>query len=66
MQWAKDKGIAGFGWGQATMLGRRIAEAGTLRHKKHEDVYSTAVGKAAKDLQQMLLVTVKEQIKSNI
>lgn len=66
MQWAKDKGISGFGWGHATMLGRRIAEAGTLRHKKHEDVYSTAVGKAARDLRQMLSVTVKEQIKSNI
>lgn len=43
IDWAKDKGIADFGWGQATSLGRRIAYEGTLRHVQHEDVYSTPV-----------------------
>ena len=48
VKWAEDKGIADFGWGRATMLGRRIAEQGTLRHTNPVDVYSTIVMDAAK------------------
>lgn len=47
IQWAKDKGIADFGWGRATMLGRRIAEQGTLRHMQPVDVYTSIVMDAA-------------------
>lgn len=47
MQWAKDKGIVGFGWGAATLLGRRIAREGTLRHRQPVDVYSSVVAEVA-------------------
>lgn len=43
VQWAKDKGIPGFGWGAATMLGRRIAAEGTNRHRNPTDAYSSVV-----------------------
>lgn len=46
LQWSKDKGID-MDWGGATMLGRRIAAVGTLRHQSNEDVYSTDVRQAA-------------------
>ena len=48
VQWAKDKGIPDFGWGHATMLGRRIAKEGTLRHRSHVDVYTTVVEDVAR------------------
>lgn len=66
VQWAKDKGLTDFGWGQATVLGRRIAAEGTLRNKQHEDVYSSAVREAAKDIEGIVLASVKETIKTNI
>ena len=47
VQWAKDKGIQDFGWGRATMLGRRIAEQGTLRHMQPVDVYTSIVMQTA-------------------
>ena len=50
VQWAKDKGIPDFGWGHATMLGRRIAKEGTLRHKSPTNVYTEAVIKAANEV----------------
>lgn len=43
VRWARAKGIADFGWGRATMLGRRIADEGTLRHKQPVDVYTSVV-----------------------
>lgn len=49
MQWAKDKGID-MDWGGATMLGRRIAASGTLRHQKNEDVYSTDAKQAVETI----------------
>lgn len=52
MRWAADKGIA-MTWGGATMLGRRIAERGTLRHANNEDVYSTAVNTAAAQIREI-------------
>ena len=65
VQWAKDKGIADFGWGAATVLGRRIAADGTRRYHQHEDVYSSAVKQAAKDIQAMFLTELQQQIKLN-
>lgn len=65
VQWAKDKGIADFGWGAATVLGRRIAAEGTRRYNNHEDVYSSAVKQAAKDIQAMFLTELQQQIKLN-
>lgn len=50
VQWAKDKGIQDFGWGAATMLGRRIAADGTLRHSNPTNVYSEAVIRAANEV----------------
>lgn len=47
MQWAKDKGIVGFGWGAATLLGRRIARKGTIRNSQPVDVYSSVVAEVA-------------------
>lgn len=49
MQWAKDKGID-MDWGGATMLGRRIAAVGTLRHQSNEDVYSTDAKQAVETI----------------
>ena len=64
IRWANDKGFQ-LGWGGATMLGRRIAAEGTMRHKQHEDVYSTAVEQAAQDISSMTLAYVSRQIASN-
>lgn len=69
IRWAEEKGIGDFGWGRATMLGRRIAERGTLRHEKPVDVYTTAVLDAAKMVGKEVTVTVTvlihEQLKAN-
>lgn len=65
VQWAAEKGIPDFGWGNATIVGRRIAEQGTLRHSNPEDVYSTAVQKAAEDIRGMIMTTLRETIKNN-
>lgn len=43
IRWAAEKGIPDFGWGRATMLGRRIAAEGTMRHKQPVDVYTSVV-----------------------
>lgn len=58
VQWAKDKGIADFGWGRATILGRRIAQEGTLRHKRPVEVYSVAVTEAADEISQSAQVVI--------
>jgi len=68
VKWAEEKGIADFGWGAATMLGRRIAKEGTLRNTQHEDVYSTPVQKAVQgiraDIRGIVLGEIK-QAKNN-
>lgn len=64
LRWAEDKGFA-LGWGGATMLGRRIAEQGTRRHREPEDVYSTLVREAAKDIRQSLRQHVAQTITDN-
>ena len=62
VDWAKAKGIEGFGWGAATMLGRRIAKEGTLRHRNPTNVYSRAVTDAERELVGKAAVTVTDKI----
>ena len=62
VKWAEEKGIVGFGWGHATMLGRRIAEKGTIRHSRPVEVYSIPVMKAKADIEKMAEVTVTNKI----
>ena len=68
IQWAKDKGIQDFGWGRATMLGRRIAEQGTLRHFQPVDVYTSIVMQTAekvKDgLRSVFTMSIHETIRA--
>lgn len=68
-QWSRDKGIA-FATEKerntfAYFLGKKIAKEGTQRHKKNEDVYSTAVKSAVDDISKNLSVSIKEQIQLN-
>lgn len=68
-QWSRDKGI-GFSSDRerrtfAYLLGRRIAEKGTLRHYKHVDVYSTAVEQAVEDIKNLIIAGVNDVIKTN-
>lgn len=62
VKWAEEKGIVGFGWGHATMLGRRIAEKGTSRNSRPVEVYSIPVMKAKADIEKMAQVTVTNKI----
>lgn len=63
VKWAEEKGLADFGWGAATMLGRRIAKEGTLRHSHPEDVYSTPVQKAVQSIRADIRGIVLGEIK---
>lgn len=62
VRWAKEKGIAGFGWGHATMLGRKIAREGTDRHTHPTVVYTEAVTKARDEIMKTATVTVTEKL----
>lgn len=62
IEWAKDKGIPDFGWGRATMLGRRIAKEGTLRHSKPVEVYTEAVIRAANEVMRYAKAQVTDLI----
>lgn len=68
IRWAEEKGIADFGWGRATMLGRRIAEQGTLRHMQPVDVYTSIVMETAervKDgLRSVFTMSIHETIRA--
>lgn len=66
IEWAKAKGISDFGWGRATMLGRRIAEEGTLRHKSPVNVYSQAVTDAVAKISDAVTVIVTKKIHDNV
>ena len=70
IEWAKAKGIADFGWGRATMLGRRIAEEGTLRHKSPVNVYSQAVldaeGKIKKEVRATITALIHQELTNTI
>lgn len=62
VDWARDKGIVGFGWGAATLLGRRIASEGTLRNKAPKVVYTEAVIEARDEIMRTATVTITEKI----
>ena len=62
VRWAREKGIEGFGWGHATILGRRISDEGTLRHKNPTVVYTEAVAKARDEIMRTATVTVTEKL----
>lgn len=62
VRWAREKGIPDFGWGQATLLGRRIAKEGTLRHRSPVNVYSEAVIRAANEVKRYGRARVTELI----
>ena len=62
VQWAKEKGIQDFGWGRATIVGRRIAEQGTLRHSNPVNVYTEAVIRAANEVKKYATAQVTELI----
>lgn len=70
-EWSKEKGLA---WGDdkqrrkiaGAVAWGKIRKEGTNRHKRHEDVYSTLVKQAAEDLQNMIMIIMKEQIKTNL
>lgn len=63
--WARDKGFD-LGWGGATMLGRRIAERGTLRNTNNVDVYSTLVQEAAKDIRGLMMDNITSRVSETI
>lgn len=62
VQWAKEKGIQDFGWGRATIVGRRIAEEGTLRHSNPTNVYTEAVIRAANEVRKYATAQVSELV----
>lgn len=62
IRWAAEKGIPDFGWGRATIIGRRIADQGTKRHAHPVEVYSIPVMKAKADIEKMAQVTVTNKI----
>ena len=62
VQWAKDKGLAGFGWGAATMLGRKIAAEGTERNRNPKIVYTEAVLDAKNEIMRTATVTITDKI----
>ena len=68
VRWAKEKGIADFGWGAATMLGRRIADRGTNRHLNPEDVYTSVVMQTAEEvkdgLRSVFTMSIHETIRA--
>lgn len=68
VRWAAEKGIADFGWGAATMLGRRIADRGTNRHRNHDDVYTSVVMQTAEEvkdgLRSVFTMSIHETIRA--
>ena len=66
VRWAREKGIAGFGWGRATLLGRRIAKEGTLRHRSPVDVYTTVVEEVARSVKLEVMARVGQMVKSQL
>ena len=68
VRWAAEKGIADFGWGAATMLGRRIADRGTNRHRNHDDVYTSVVMQTAEEvkdgLRSVFTMSIHEKIRA--
>lgn len=65
IEWAKNKGFE-LGWGGATMLGRRIAEVGTLRHLQPEDVWSTHIKQTAEKIKHEIPIAVRTEVKQAV
>lgn len=65
IKWAEDKGFE-LNWGGATMLGRRIAQQGTLRHMTHEDVYSTPVNVAIPKIRAAINKSISDYITQSV
>lgn len=66
IQWARDKHIPDFGWAEATILGRRIADQGTNRHRNPEDVYSSVVQDAVREAGEEAVKSITAFIHENI
>ena len=66
IQWARDKHIPDFGWAEATILGRRIADQGTNRHRNPEDVYSSVVQEAVREAGEEAVKSITAFIHENI
>lgn len=66
IQWARDKHIPDFGWAEATILGRRIAEQGTNRHRNPVDVYSSVVLDAVREAGEEAVKSITAFIHDNI
>lgn len=62
VRWANDKGISDFGWGAATMLGRRIASEGTRRNREPKEVYTDTVLKTRDEIMKTASVTITDKI----
>lgn len=62
IKWAEEKGLADFGWGAATNLGRKIAYEGTDRQRAPQDVYSTTAVKAANDIRNLVPYVLRHNI----
>lgn len=62
IRWAEEKGFA-LSWGGATMLGRRIAEVGTLRHLQPEDVWSTHIKQTAEKIKHGIPIAVRTEVR---
>lgn len=65
IEWAKEKGFE-LGWGGATMLGRRIAEEGTLRHREPQDVWSTNIRTTADKLKHEIPLQIRAEIRQGV
>lgn len=66
IQWARDKHLPDFGWAEATILGRRIAEQGTNRHRNPVDVYSSVVLEAVREAGEEAVKAITEFIHESI
>lgn len=66
IQWARDKNLPDFGWAEATILGRRIAEQGTNRHRNPVDVYSSVVLEAVREAGEEAVKAITAFIHDNI
>ena len=66
IQWAREKHIPDFGWAEATILGRRIAEQGTNRHRNPVDVYSSVVLDAVREAGEEVVKSITAFIHDNI
>lgn len=69
-QWTIDKGFKtennSHRWAIATKIAKKIADSGTDRHHRHEDVYSSVVKEAAAELSKNINALFATEIKNVI